>query len=299
MSNAIFQDNLQAFIFIGLISIALYIVIFIIKIILERAEKIPVSRKNKINFGIRLVAIVYVVYLIVEGFPSFSEIPPEISAIITGSISTALAFATSGIFSNFVAGVLLWIIDPIDIGDVVKIKKFKGIIRSISLTKVVLETFDRILVEFANSEIVSSIVLNYTIKLTTRKKFYNFKKQVRAPQDIGNSRLDIDLYDNEIRKLEEEELKEVFSIISEDKKDRIHSFTFTMRIPFNGFRVKVEYLSQICIKYKEKFGFTPHFHIIGFSNEIEVKFRILTLDSNNLLNFQPDFAKELYQKILK
>ena len=195
ITESLFQTDFQAFVLIGLIVVALYIILFIIKILFERTEKVPISSKNKINFSLRIFAILIVLFLIVEGFPSFTSISIEVSAIITGSVSTALAFATSGIFSNVIAGMLLWMVDPFDIGDIVKIKNFKGIVRSMTLTKVVLETFDQISVELSNSDVISSTLRNYTIKLKTRKKFHVFKKQVRSPQDIGTARLDFDDYD--------------------------------------------------------------------------------------------------------
>ena len=40
------------------------------------------------------------------------------------------------------SGLLLFIIDPFDIGHVIKVNSQKGIVRSITLTRVVMETFD-------------------------------------------------------------------------------------------------------------------------------------------------------------
>ncbi|MHA1750163.1 MAG: mechanosensitive ion channel domain-containing protein [Promethearchaeota archaeon] len=132
-------------------------------------------------FIFRLVLIVSFIYLIIDGFPSFTSIPNEYSAIITGSVSTALAFATSGIFSNYIAGLLIWVIDPFDIGDIVKVKGQKGIVRSITLTRVIIETFDRIIMEISNSELVSSIILNYSIKLKRKKKLHAIQETCKIP----------------------------------------------------------------------------------------------------------------------
>ncbi len=38
---------------------------------------------------------------------------------------------------------------------------------------------------------------------------------------------------------------------------------------------------------------------MDYSNEISVKFRILTDNSDNVLNYQAQMAEELYQVILK
>ncbi|MHA2475220.1 MAG: mechanosensitive ion channel domain-containing protein, partial [Promethearchaeota archaeon] len=93
------------------------------------------------------------VYFLIEGFPSFTQIPAEYSVIITGAVSTVIAFATSEVFSNFISGLLIWIIDPFNIGDVVKIQGHKGVVKSITLTRVAIETFDRIIVELSNSDV--------------------------------------------------------------------------------------------------------------------------------------------------
>ena len=282
-----------------MVSIALLLYIFnrLLSILFNRLGRIPIARKNKILFAFRIISILILLYLIINGFPSFTALPAEYTAIVTGAVSTALAFVSSGVFSNFVAGVLIWIVDPFNIGDVVKIGGHKGIIKSITLTKVVIETMDRIIVEISNSDVVSSIVLNYTIKLSSRKKYIHFKRQTRAPQDIGNARLDIDVYNEEIRKQEETDIKNFFTSFSENDQYIIHTYNFKMRVPYVHFRITIDKFNELCAKYAGIFGTRPRFHIQEYSNEIIVKFRILTLDSYKILKYQPEFANDLYKVI--
>ena len=281
-----------------LIAFLLYFINRLISILFARLTRIPIARKNKIIFAFRILTIFVLLYFIINGFPSFTTLPADYTAIVTGAISTALAFVFSGVFSNFIAGVLLWIVDPFDLGDVVKIGGHKGVVKSITLSKVVIETMDRIIVEISNSDVVSSIVLNYTIKLSSRKKYIHFKRQVRAPQDIGTARIDIDVYSEEERKQEETDLKNFFTLFSEADQDIIDTYNFKMRVPFAHFRIVVDKFNDICAKYGEIFGIRPRFHVIEYSNEITVKFRILTLDSYKILKYQPEFAQELYKAIL-
>ena len=251
-------------------------------------------------FIIRLVLIVSFIYLLIDGFPSFTSIPNEYSAIITGSLSTALAFATSGIFSNYIAGLMIWIIDPFDIGEIVKIKGQKGIVRSITLTRVVIETFDKIIIELSNSELISSIIFNYSFKLKRKKKFMRFKKLIRSPQDIGNARLDIDVFNEEMRKESEEELSQFYEKVMENDSNVVHSFNFRMQVPHYQFRIKVAQIEEVCRKYKDVFGIKPSFHVIDFFGaQIELKFRILTLSENSLLMYQSKMIEDLYKIILK
>jgi len=281
-----------------LITFLLFVLNRLLSILFNRLGRISVARRNKIIFTFRIVSILILLYFIINGFPSFLKLDEEYTVIITGAVSTALAFIFSGLFSNFIAGLLIWIIDPFDIGDVVKIRDHKGIIKSITLTKVVLETMDRIIVEISNSDIVSSIVLNYTIKLSSRKKYIHFKRQTRTPQDIGNARLDIDVYNEEIRKQEELDIKNFFTAFSENDQGLVHTYNFKMKVPFTRFRIIIDKINEICAKYTDTFGIRPRFHVLEFSNEITLKFRILALDSNKILKYQPEFAKELYKAIL-
>ncbi len=281
-----------------LIAFLVYIFNKLLSILFNRVGRIPIARKNKILFAFRIISILILLYLIINGFPSFTTLPVEYTAIITGAVSTALAFIFSGVFSNFVAGLLIWIVDPFDTGDVVKISGHKGIIKSITLTKVVIETMDRIIVEISNSDVVSSIVLNYTIKLSSRKKYIHFKRQTRAPQDIGNARLDIDVYNEEIRKQEEADIKNFFISFSEKDQDVVHTYNFKMRVPYSQFRIIIDKFNELCAKYADIFGTRPRFHVQEYSNEIIVKFRILTLDSYKILKYQPEFANDLYKAIL-
>ena len=182
---AIFKTDTEALIFISIIITCVFIINKLISMVLYRSKKVAIEQKNKINFLTNLFSVIFVAYFFVEGFPSFEKIDPIYTAIITGSVSTALAFALSEIFSNLMAGLLLIIVDPFDNGDVVKIKGHKGIIRSMTLTRVILETFDNVIVEISNSEVVSSKILNYTIKLKSTKNYFHFRKEVEAPQDKG------------------------------------------------------------------------------------------------------------------
>lgn len=276
----------------------MYLVTYMLNLFLSSVSKISVREKNKFMFVIRIVFILSFVYLIIIGFPSFTSIPEEYNAIITGSISTALAFITSGIFSNYIAGLLLWIIDPFDIGDIVKIKGQKGIVKSITMTRVIIETFDRIIVEISNSEIASTIILNYSIKLKRKKNFTRFKRDIRSPQENGNARLDIDVFNEEKRKKDEEEINQFYAKVMEIDSNVVHSFNFKMEVPYDKFRIIVAKMEDICQKYKNIFGFKPRFHIIDFGSQIIVKFRILTLSENLILMHQSNMAEDLYKVIL-
>ena len=57
------------------------------------------------------------------------------------------------------------LIIPFEVDDLVKREGDKGIIRAINLTKVKIETFDNLIIEKSNAQVLSSKIVNYTVKL--------------------------------------------------------------------------------------------------------------------------------------
>ncbi len=299
---ALFNTDLEAIIyFIIIIFIIIIIAIFltnkIVSSILEHSKKIPLKQKMIINFSLKLISTFIIVFFIIEAFSLFDFIPPEFTAVLASSISIAIAFASSGIFANLISGIVLMIIRPFDVGDLVKIQNDKGIIRSIGLTKIILETFDNILIEKSNSLIISSIIVNYTVKLGRRKSFEDFKKKILAPQDKGILKIEESLGDKEF----ESELKEAYYKLQSKLYPNLYNYTFRMTFPYKRFRLIMDKVDDLCTEYKNKgvFRLKPRFDIVDFGFKITVKFRILTFTPQKLFEYQPIFAKEVYNIIYK
>ena len=217
-------------------------------------------------------------------------IDPTYSTILTGAISTALAFASRGIFSNIVSGIVLMIISPADVGDVVKIKGTKGIIRQITLSNVIIETFEGLIVQISNSEVLNSTIINYTKKLGRIKDFEAFKREVASPQVTGLAK---------IESIDKNYLRKMFEEASQMRNPIIHKYTFKMEFNYKAFRSKLAEVEDLCVKYREVFGAKPWYGIVNYGFKINVKFSILTLDSATIMDDQPRFAKDLYKIILR
>jgi hypothetical protein len=287
---AIFNTDLEAAIYIIIIGIMLYIINKTVSILTSRIKRISVKQENKIGFVLSLISFIIIVYLILEGFPSFEMIDPTYSAILTGAISTALAFASRGIFSNIVSGIVLMIISPADVGDVVKIKGIKGIIRQITLSNVIIETFEGVLVQISNTEVLNSSIINYTKRIGRIKDFETFKSEVASPQVKGLA---------QIGEIDKNYLRKMFDETSKLRNPIIHRYTFKMEFPYREFRSKLAEVEKVCIKYREVFGARPWFDIVDYGARIKVKFSILTLDSTTIMDDQPKFANDLYKIILR
>lgn len=294
----IFNSDFEALLYFGGLLIVLIITNRIISTILEKNSKLTKKQKIIASFSLRLISAAILLYFFFEGFPFMTEIteqyPAEV-AIFTGSLSTALAFASSGIFANLVSGMVLFSLKPFEIGDIIKIDGEVGVVRSIKLTTTVIETFDNIIVEKANGDVISSNILNYTINLSKIKSFVEFKKELHYTDDLIDPERKKEL-ENE----EEIKLKKVFkSVFKKYKQQKIHNYIFQMDFPYKRFHKLIDQVEQVCNKYTEYFGFKPRYHIADVKRNIIVRFRILTFDAMQIFNNQPEFAKEIYQIIFE
>lgn len=287
-----FTNNLLLdLIIVGIIIIVILIVNKIIIASIKRSKKIPEKRKLIVKFSLRLIIALIIVYLLIEGLPFFETLDPEYKAIITSSLSVAIAFASSGIFENLISGITLIALNPFELDDIVSIGDAQGAVREIKLTKTIIETFDNVFIEISNSDVISSKIVKYSLKLEHIKNFLQFKQKIYQAEQEGFPPIE----EEDVKREGELKLKNLFETAFLRKKNpKIHNFTFTMEFDFPQFRKKLEKVSQLCNEYENKLGFKPKFHISGFGNYIKVNFRLTTFDSANLFKYQPEFAKRVY-----
>lgn len=294
---ALFKENLEALVYLLIISAGLYLLNKLISAIFGKSKKITLKQKMIVNFSLKIGTVLIVVFFVIEGFPVISLIDPTYTAVFTGAISTAIAFASSGIFANFFSGIIMMLIRPFEIDDLVKIEGDKGIIRAINITKLKLETFDNIIIEKSNAQVLSSKIVNYTIKLGKKKTLEDFKKKILAPQDIGFKGIyeDLSSSKNEF----EDNLKKAYESFSTKYYPKLYNFTFRMAFPYRGFRVIIDKVAELCASYQEKniFRIKPQFDIVDYNISIVVKFRLLTFNAQKIFEFQPKFADDVFNII--
>jgi len=292
---ALFESDLEGLIYFSIIAIGIFLLNKVISSIVDRTKAIPLREKIIVKFLLKIISIFILVFFLMNSFPSIEDIPPEYVAILTSSISIAIAFASSGIFTNLISGIVLMVIRPLDVGDLVKIQNDKGIVRAIGLTKTVLETFDNIFIEKSNSQIISATIVNYTIKLGRRKSFEDFKKKILAPQDRGILKIEETLGDKEF----ERDLKEAYDKLQSKFYPNLYNYSFRMTFPYKRFQSIIGKIEEICLKYKENgiFRLKPRFDIVDFGFKITIKFRILTFTPQKIFDYQPKFAKEIYNAV--
>ena len=74
-----------------------------------------------------------------------------------------------------------------------------------------------------------------------------------------------------------------------------------MAFPYKGFRVIIDKVTELCELYNQKnlFRIKPQFDIVDYNVSIVVKFRLLTFDSQKIFDFQPKFARDVYDIIYR
>jgi small-conductance mechanosensitive channel len=248
---ALFNTDIEAFIYLILIIFGFFVLNRLVNAI-TKSKKISAKPRIIIKFFFNLISVAIIIYFILVGFPAISLIPETYVAIITSSVSTAIAFASSGIFDNIVAGLTLLAIKPYDVNDIIELKGLIGVVRNLKLTKTTIETFDNVRVEFSNKEILNTELTNYSIKLDKIKSFVEFKREIHYSED------------NEFPPLKSEDLnrendfalKKAFKkAIKRKDNPKIHNFFFRMEFPYERFRLSLKKVEDICQKYEKKFNF--------------------------------------------
>ncbi|TFF99842.1 MAG: mechanosensitive ion channel [Promethearchaeota archaeon] len=285
MLMAIFKTDLEALVWLIIITICVLLANWIISFTLRKIKRIPEKYQTFTNFLVKVFSFIIIIFFILEGFPIITEIDETYLAVLTSSISTALAFAMSGTFANLVAGITLLILSPFDVGDVIKVGGDLGVVRNLKLTRTVMETFDNVIINKSNSSILSSNITNYSINLEKVKRFSEFKKKIL-------------LEDTSSKETRESGVRTMFNtVLDQFKTQKIHNFVFIMQFPYEGFDHILEKIDEVADKYKEIFGMKPIYNIYTFEMKIHVRFRILTYDPELLFDYQPKFAKEISNHI--
>jgi small-conductance mechanosensitive channel len=88
----------------------------------------------------------------------------DVAAFLTGVgiVGFTIGFAIQDVSKNFVAGVLLLLQQPFDMGDAVEVGDFAGTVETVTLRATELRTFDGRHVLIPNADVFTSPIVNYS-----------------------------------------------------------------------------------------------------------------------------------------
>jgi small conductance mechanosensitive channel len=95
---------------------------------------------------------------------ALNQVGFNLTAFLTGLgiVGFTVGFAIQDVSKNFVAGLLLLIEQPFDLGDSIQVAGFDGVILDVDLRATQMRTFDGRIVQIPNSDIFTSPIINYT-----------------------------------------------------------------------------------------------------------------------------------------
>jgi small-conductance mechanosensitive channel len=88
-----------------------------------------------------------------------------------GVVGFTLGFAFQDIAKNFIAGVLLLLSRPFQIGEVIEIRDFTGTVMDVTLRATTLRTFDGLQVVIPNADVYTATIVNYPAHDLRRNSF--------------------------------------------------------------------------------------------------------------------------------
>ncbi len=132
------------------------------------------SGEGDTGFGARIVGRIVMYAVVVFGFVyalSALSIPlgPLFGAL--GVAGIALAFALQDILENFMAGIILLLRRPFEVGDQIETSDFEGTVEDINLRTVALRQFDGTTVYIPNATVLDSPIVNNTERGVRRTTF--------------------------------------------------------------------------------------------------------------------------------
>jgi len=141
---------------IGLITRALHKVM--------QAQKLDKTLETFVCNLIRMVLLVFVV------IAAISQIGVQTTSLIAviGAAGLAVGLALQGSLSNFASGVLIVMFGPYKVGDFVEAAGISGSVEEVQILTTVLKTGDNKRVIVPNSQIMNSIITNYSANETRR-----------------------------------------------------------------------------------------------------------------------------------
>ena len=88
----------------------------------------------------------------------------DMTAFLTGLgvLGFTVGFAIQDVSKNFVAGILLLLQQPFDIGDAIQVGDYAGVVLDISLRATEMRTWDGRRVYIPNADVYTSAIVNYT-----------------------------------------------------------------------------------------------------------------------------------------
>jgi small conductance mechanosensitive channel len=95
---------------------------------------------------------------------ALQQVDFDLTAFVAGLgiLGFTIGFAIQDVSKNFIAGLLLLLQQPFDIGDAIKVAEFSGTVANVDLRATEIRTFDGVQVLIPNADVFTSAIVNYS-----------------------------------------------------------------------------------------------------------------------------------------
>jgi small conductance mechanosensitive channel len=119
------------------------------------------------TFVSNLIRMVLMVFVVIAAISAVGIQTTSLIAVL-GAAGLAVGLALQGSLSNFAAGVLIVMFRPYKVGDFIEGGGVSGVVQSVQILQTILKTGDNKQIIVPNSQIMGSIITNYSANDTRR-----------------------------------------------------------------------------------------------------------------------------------
>lgn len=174
--------NILQFIFI------IFSTIWLSRIVLRALTNLAINRRGiKKSLVYRITRLINYLLLAIGMLFALSTLGFDFSnfLLVAGALGVGLGFGLQSIFNNFISGIIILFESHLKVGDYIELESgLKGEIREINVRNTVITDNDGIDVLIPNSEIISSKVLNWTMKSPYRRFHIPFKTAYGTDKEL-------------------------------------------------------------------------------------------------------------------
>ena len=146
----------------------LVILVFVVGIITARVVSALIGRISKKylsqQYGMLIRKAVYYSCAVIVLMIILQLLGVEIGALLgaAGIVGIAIGFASQTSMSNLISGLFLISEKPFEVGDVIRVDKTFGVVQSIDLLSVKINTFDNLFIRIPNEKLINTEITNIT-----------------------------------------------------------------------------------------------------------------------------------------
>ena len=159
-----FGTHLMLFLPKLVVSLVVFTATLVVAGLLGRAVRRTMERHNAdAELTLLMSKLARWAMIILGSVMALQQVNFDVTAFLTGLgiLGFTIGFALQGISQNFVAGILLLLQQPFDIGDVIKVGAFSGKVATVDLHTTELHTFDGKTILIPNADVLTGAIVKY------------------------------------------------------------------------------------------------------------------------------------------